>query len=201
MALSVPDVERELGYVYDAIRLLRRELDGRVPLIGFAGTPWTVASYVIEGGTSKSFAHLLGWSHRDPQGLARLLDLLADAGFRLALASSSPPVLIDAVLGKLGLGKRFEAIHSAIHEERGKPDPAVYLTTCRELGVDPGRCLAFEDSPAGVRSAKAAGLTVVAVPHEDVRNHPVYDLADQVLDSLLDFRLADFRGIPVASDP
>lgn len=77
--LRHPDVEATLGYVYDAIRLLRRELDGRVPLIGFGGTPWTLAAYIVEGGTSKSFAHLLGWSYRDPDGLRRLLDLLAEA--------------------------------------------------------------------------------------------------------------------------
>jgi len=73
-----PDVDKTLGYVYEAIALLRRELAGRVPLIGFGGTPWTLAAYLVEGGTSKSHAHLLAWSWRDPQGLARLLDLLAE---------------------------------------------------------------------------------------------------------------------------
>ncbi|HEX9730714.1 MAG TPA: uroporphyrinogen decarboxylase [Thermoanaerobaculia bacterium] len=77
-ALVRPDVDKTLGYVYAAIALLRRELAGRVPLIGFGGTPWTLAAYLIEGGTSKSHAHLLSWSWRDPDGLARLLDLLAD---------------------------------------------------------------------------------------------------------------------------
>ena len=76
--LRLPDVEATLGYVYDALRLIRRELAGRVPLIGFGGTPWTLAAYLVEGGTSKQFGHLLGWSWRDPAGLARLLDLLAE---------------------------------------------------------------------------------------------------------------------------
>ncbi len=73
-----PDVDETLGYVFDALRLVRRELDGRVPLIGFGGTPWTLAAYLVEGGKSKSFAHLLGWSYRDPSGLGRLLQKLAD---------------------------------------------------------------------------------------------------------------------------
>ena len=53
--LGVPDPEGELRYVMDAVRLVRRELGGRVPLIGFAGSPWTVATYMVEGGVSKTF--------------------------------------------------------------------------------------------------------------------------------------------------
>src|SRR5687768_7363222 len=54
--LGVPDPESELRYVIDAVRLVRKELDGKVPLIGFAGSPWTLATYMIEGGSSDSFA-------------------------------------------------------------------------------------------------------------------------------------------------
>ena len=77
-SLRVADVAEELGYVFDALRTVRRELAGRVPLIGFAGTPWTLAAYLVEGGKSKSFAHLMGWSHRDPAGLGRLLQRIAE---------------------------------------------------------------------------------------------------------------------------
>jgi uroporphyrinogen decarboxylase len=77
-ALSRADAEERLGYVYDAMRLVRRELAGRVPLLGFGGTPWTLAAYLVEGGGSKQFAHLLGWSYGDPEGLALLLDRVAD---------------------------------------------------------------------------------------------------------------------------
>jgi len=76
--LREPDVGETLGYVFDALRLIRRELAGRVPLLGFAGTPWTLAAYLVEGGGSKHFAHLLSWSYRDPEGLALLLDKIAD---------------------------------------------------------------------------------------------------------------------------
>ncbi|MDH5484882.1 MAG: uroporphyrinogen decarboxylase, partial [Gammaproteobacteria bacterium] len=54
--LPVPDPETELKYVMDAVRTIRRELDGRVPLIGFSGSPWTLATYMIEGGSSKTFS-------------------------------------------------------------------------------------------------------------------------------------------------
>ena len=76
--LRTPDVEESLGYVFDAMRLVRRELAGQVPLIGFGGTPWTLAAYLVEGGGSKHFEHLLAWSYGDPEGLARLLDRIAD---------------------------------------------------------------------------------------------------------------------------
>lgn len=76
--LRVPEVEESLGYVFSALRILRRELDGKLPLIGFGGTPWTLATYLVEGGSSKHFEHLLGWSWRDPEGLALLLDRIAD---------------------------------------------------------------------------------------------------------------------------
>jgi uroporphyrinogen decarboxylase len=76
--LRTPDVEETLGYVFDAMRLVRRELDGQVPVIGFGGTPWTLAAYLVEGGGSKHFEHLLAWSYGDPESLAVLLDRIAD---------------------------------------------------------------------------------------------------------------------------
>ncbi|MGE5234307.1 MAG: uroporphyrinogen decarboxylase [Acidobacteriota bacterium] len=72
------DVQRDLGYVFAALRMLRHELAGRVPLIGFGGTPWTLAAYLVEGGGSKQFAHLLSWSYADPQGLGELLRKIAE---------------------------------------------------------------------------------------------------------------------------
>ena len=59
-ALGVPDMEQDLGYVMNAIRVIRKELDGRVPLIGFTGSPWTLASYMVEGSGSKEFRLIKG---------------------------------------------------------------------------------------------------------------------------------------------
>ncbi|WP_455385137.1 uroporphyrinogen decarboxylase [Acidihalobacter prosperus] len=78
-ALAAPDPELELGYVTDAVRLIRRELDGRVPLIGFSGSPWTLATYMVEGGSSKEFARVKGLLYDDPATLHRLLGVLSDA--------------------------------------------------------------------------------------------------------------------------
>lgn len=77
--LSVPDPESDLGYVMDAVRLIKRELNGRVPLIGFAGSPWTVGTYMIEGGSSREFSLTKGMLYEDPASLHKLLDILADS--------------------------------------------------------------------------------------------------------------------------
>lgn len=75
--LGVPDPETELGYVMAAVRLIRRELAGRVPLIGFAGSPWTLATYMIEGGASREFAWCKGMMFAEPALLHQLLDIVA----------------------------------------------------------------------------------------------------------------------------
>ena len=77
--LAVPDPETDLGYVMDAVRLIKRELSGKVPLIGFAGSPWTIATYMIEGQSSKEFTNAKGMLYQDPDTLHRLLDLLASS--------------------------------------------------------------------------------------------------------------------------
>jgi len=78
-ALPVPDPESELKYVMDAVRLIRRELHGRVPLIGFAGSPWTLATYMVEGGGSKEFGVVKAMMFDQPKLMHHLLDVLARA--------------------------------------------------------------------------------------------------------------------------
>jgi uroporphyrinogen decarboxylase len=77
--LSVPDPSQQLRYVIDAVALIRRELQGRVPLIGFAGSPWTVGTYVVEGGSTREFARIKGMMYEDPATLHRLLALLTES--------------------------------------------------------------------------------------------------------------------------
>lgn len=113
------------------------------------------------------------------------IDYVDGLGLRLALASSSPMRLIRSVLSVGGLADRFEVVLSAEDEERGKPDPAVYLSAARELGVPPERCLAVEDSVNGVRSAKDAGMVCVAVPVSGVTDG--FEGADLVLGSIEEF--------------
>ncbi len=75
--LAVPDMEDELGYVMNAVRLIRSELNGRVPLIGFSGSPWTLATYMIEGGSSKDFRETKTLMYQQPDLLHQLLETVA----------------------------------------------------------------------------------------------------------------------------
>jgi uroporphyrinogen decarboxylase len=78
-ALPIPDPEKDLGYVMNAVRTIRRELNGRVPLIGFAGSPWTLATYMVEGGGSKDFRQAKSLAFNQPQVMHALLDKLAQS--------------------------------------------------------------------------------------------------------------------------
>ena len=75
--LPDPDPEQELRYVMDAVRTIRRELNGSVPLIGFSGSPWTLATYMVEGGTTKDFGKVKGLLFGSPEAMHLLLDKLA----------------------------------------------------------------------------------------------------------------------------
>jgi uroporphyrinogen decarboxylase len=77
--LPIPDPEGELKYVMDAVRTIRKELDGRVPLIGFSGSPWTLATYMVEGGGTKEFGKVKGMMFSEPATMHKLLDKLADS--------------------------------------------------------------------------------------------------------------------------
>jgi HAD superfamily hydrolase (TIGR01509 family) len=83
----------------------------------------------------------------------------------LGLASSSNRELIDLVLELSQFGDAFRVTVSSEEVARGKPAPDVYLKAAQELGVEPGRCVAIEDSSSGLRSARAAGMAVIAVPN------------------------------------
>jgi uroporphyrinogen decarboxylase len=77
--LGVPDMETGLRYVMDAVRTIRRELDGSVPLIGFSGSPWTLACYMVEGGGSKDWGRVKALALNDPAAMHRLLAVTTDA--------------------------------------------------------------------------------------------------------------------------
>ena len=77
--LKVVNPEKDLPYVTDAVRLIRRELNGRVPLIGFSGSPWTLATYMIEGGSSRDFHKTKHMLYNQPEALHQLLSVLAES--------------------------------------------------------------------------------------------------------------------------
>ncbi len=117
------------------------------------------------------------------------------ASFPLALASSSNREVFETVLELAGLADCFQATVSSEEVERGKPAPDVYLEAARRLGVAPERCTAVEDSHSGIRSAKTAGLRVVAIPNPSYPpDEEALQLADAVVGSLDELTVTVLRG-------
>ena len=116
----------------------------------------------------------------------------------LAIASGARHDEIEAILGGLGLRDAFQAIVGVEDAERTKPDPAPYVEAARQLaarapGLDPGECVAFEDSIPGIAAALGAGMKVVGVAH----SYPADELraAHRVVDSLAGFDTSSLRGL------
>jgi uroporphyrinogen decarboxylase len=159
--LGVPDMESELRYVMDAVRVIRRELAGRVPLIGFSGSPWTLACYMVEGQGSRDFATLKAMCWNDPALAHMLLDTLARsvAAYLSAQAAAGAQALMifDTWGGLLGpaafrefslryLSQVVDALKSDSHARdlplilfskgAGTHLPEMAETGCAALGVD-----------------------------------------------------------------
>ena len=192
VTLSASDLLDSTGRpIEELIPIWRRRSpdgDGTSPL-----TDTEVAGLIID----RVIAHVKAEGQPMP-GVTAAIALFERHGLRLAIASSSPLRLIDAVCDRLGLA-RIEVRCSAMDEARGKPAPDVYLTAARRIGVPAARCLALEDSPHGVASAKSAGMRCVAVPDPLLADDPRYREADLVLTSLTGLDEAALRrlGVPV----
>ncbi|MEV4473248.1 HAD family phosphatase [Nonomuraea sp. NPDC049504] len=147
--------------------------DTQTKLMGMSTGEW--AAYLHEigveqepGDIARGVIDEMAARYRDgvplmPKAVETVRRLAATA--TLGLASSSPRRLIDVVLDAAGLTECFAATVSTEEVERGKPAPDGYLEAARRLGVDPRGCVAVEDSSNGLRSAYAAGMHVIAVPH------------------------------------
>jgi uroporphyrinogen decarboxylase len=160
-ALPLPDPEVELRYVMDALRLARRELDGKVPLIGFAGSPWTLATYMVEGGGSKEFALVKRMLFDQPAIMHRLLDVLAQAVTAYlnaqVAAGAQALMLFDTWGGALSprdyrafsLQYMERIVHGLTREHEGRRVPVILFTKnggqwleamaasgCDALGID-----------------------------------------------------------------
>ena len=138
--LPVPDPEAELRPVMDAVRLIRRELNGRVPLIGFAGSPWTVATYMVEGGTSKSFSVIKGMAYAEPAALEALLDRLTRATvlyLNAQIAAGAQAVMLFDTWGgilspdlyrRYSLAPMTAVIAGLVRERDGERVPVILFT-------------------------------------------------------------------------
>jgi HAD superfamily hydrolase (TIGR01509 family) len=172
----------ESEQLWDEVReRLARERGGRwseraqQDMMGMSSTEWSRYMHEVVG-LAESPAEInelvvAGMAERYRDGLplvagaVEAVERIA-ARWPLAVASSSNRTLIDLVLERSGLAPRFQATVSSEEVARGKPAPDVYLEAARRLGVRPERAAAVEDSAAGIRSAAAAGLRVVAIPNQ-----------------------------------
>ncbi|WP_324005977.1 uroporphyrinogen decarboxylase [Pasteurella multocida] len=159
--LPIPDPEGELQYVMNVVRTIRRELKGEVPLIGFSGSPWTLATYMVEGGSSKAFTKIKKMLYADPQLLHQLLDKLADAVILYLnaqiKAGAQSVMIFDTWGGVLGhreyldfsLHYMHKIVAGLIRENEGRKVPVTLFTKgggmwleamaetgCDALGVD-----------------------------------------------------------------
>ena len=160
-ALATPDMESELRYVMDAVRTIRRELDGRVPLIGFSGSPWTVATYMVEGGTSKNFSRIKGMLYDKPELLHSLLERVTRTTLdylNAQVAAGAQAVMVFDTWGSILTPKTYHSfsldymqriVDGVTREAEGRKVPVVLFTKgggpwleamadtgCDALGVD-----------------------------------------------------------------
>ena len=139
-ALGIPDPEHDLRYVIDAVRLIRRELRGRVPLIGFAGSPWTIATYAVEGGSSKDFHRIKTLLYTEPKALHELLDKLARsviAYLNAQIAAGAQVVMVFDTWGgvlstpayqEFSLRYMQQIVAELTHENEGGRVPSILFT-------------------------------------------------------------------------
>lgn len=139
-ALPIPDAQKDLGYVMDAVSTIRRELNGRVPLIGFAGSPWTLATYMVEGGSSKDFRKSKAMLYDNPQAMHLLLDKLAQSVTAYLngqiLAGAQAVQIFDSWGGSLSaaayqefsLAYMRKIVNGLIRERDGRKVPVILFT-------------------------------------------------------------------------
>ncbi|MGB0734197.1 MAG: uroporphyrinogen decarboxylase, partial [Pontibacterium sp.] len=138
--LPVPNSASDLDYVMNAVKEIRRELNGRVPLIGFSGSPWTLATYMVEGGSSKDFRHIKKMMYATPEVLHALLDKLAQSVtdyLNEQIRSGAQAVQIFDTWGGVLSGPMYEAFSLAymkkivdglIREYDGRKVPVIMFT-------------------------------------------------------------------------
>jgi uroporphyrinogen decarboxylase len=138
-ALAVPDLER-LGYVFDAVTSIRRALDGRVPLIGFSGSPWTLACYMVEGAGSDDYRLVKSMLYGRPDLMHRILDINAqavaaylnaqiDAGAQAVMVFDSwGGVLADGAFQRFSLHYTRQVVGALQREHDGRRVPVIVFT-------------------------------------------------------------------------
>ncbi len=153
----------------------------------FERMPWTGRSCEDVARSIVSRVALLIRDEGEPMsGAVSSIEAAIQSEWRLAVASSSPKVLIETVLDRFRIADRFECTRSAEDEAFGKPRPDVYLSAAAALQLSPQACVAVEDSANGLASALAAGMRCIVVPPTESQDDPRFDAATLRIDSLHD---------------
>jgi len=143
--------------------------------------------YEYAGEKEKLYRGLYEGNIETAAGLEKLLMNLQHAGFKLAIATSAPSGNVDFVLGNTNLHMYFDAVIDSSMIKKGKPDPEIYLKAAEKLAAEPKYCLVVEDSVAGISSAKAAGMKVVAITSSNPREK--LSAADMIIDHFNELKL------------
>ncbi len=128
-------------------------------------------------------------------GVQHIFNFFLERNFKIGLASSSPPELINLVVEMLGIGSYLQAVSSAAGLAYGKPHPEVYLNCAQKLAAMPAQCICFEDSFNGMIAAKAAKMKCVIVPSVHDSKNPVWGAADLKISTLNNFNELLLNGI------
>jgi len=153
----------------------------------FARHPWERRSPIeVQTRLVQRVADLVAAEGRALPGVHEAIAVARAGGRKIALASSSPRLIIEATLARLGLATAFDVVRSAETEPLGKPHPGIFLSTAAELGAPAVDCLVLEDSLTGVIAAKAARMACVAVPFDYPAHGAGFAIADAIVGSLLD---------------
>lgn len=154
----------------------------------YSRKPWTGISLIeMEARILSLVSQYILEDGKPMPGVERLIKDCKDNKLKIAIASSSPMMLINSVVKVLKMEGEFDVLHSAQNEPYGKPHPAVFITTASMLGVEPHDCLVLEDSLHGVVAALAAKMPVVAVPDAEMINDKRFNAATLTIKSLEEF--------------
>ncbi|MCA1750218.1 MAG: hexitol phosphatase HxpB [Cryomorphaceae bacterium] len=159
-----------------------------VVALWYSRQPWQGASLAdVEADIIETVSRYILEEAVPLPGVSEAIDICRKAGLKTAVASSSPMKLIESVVKRFDLESQFDCLHSAQHEEFGKPHPAVFIRTARTLGVKPEECVVFEDSFHGMVAGLAARMRVIAVPAAEDFDRPEFKAARLLLPDLRAF--------------
>lgn len=148
----------------------------------------------VLAGRREEYKRLLGQNLSPIDGVKDLIALFQGKGLKLGLATSSSGLTMELILKGLGLEEAFRSKLNASLVKRAKPDPELYLSSANNLGVEPEKCLAIEDSQPGLASAKAAGMKCVVLLSRYSRNKD-FSPADLVVESFAELTPEKLRGL------